>query len=605
MVSKIEWLSDALLSLGAKLPGANDSIAVEEAVTSLDCVRRASFIGDKALKDKRPCVFSREALIPSSAFMYSSKNIHEVHKKGPACLNKLGDCRLYGGVVVETKRLTFAAAVVHSNERGEDSIIMIAPGVDVAALEGEWHDDAHVKDSWESHVLREEAAEFSAMRVEGERATRNNGVDMTPSVLLNSKSVMTSRYGVHPFLSVRTFRNKSERAMVEKVVADVLKVVKPAEYCLSIMIEKMRAVLLCTLFQSDYTSAAPEVVIPEKRWRNDHAVRLVGRPVITALAMITLQCVSDDTRDENGDLLSEFEFGVVRHRGNDAVVRSVEELERRHISDASSIEGTMLKVHEESMFNIADAMSNLGRPYDTECVYASDEPNVTDCIEAVARTLFVSEDVAKVMEYIRGKGKGLSTKSSLSLLGKCLNERQVIVLATREKDGRVSNCGYFGRDKSNECIGIFAFKTLVLRPWATLLILSDGQVHRLNTREPESTPEDLRLPRETLAFGFETAKLSSFTEYTAKITELENSIKDISAENRSLKNTLKDLVRKVDLLVEKKLDNDDTETPTAPPAPPGDDAVLTAKRDSAEEAATVGLKRARMVLESAAKRECV
>jgi hypothetical protein len=281
MVSKIEWLSDALLSLGAKLPGANDSIAVEEAVTSLDCVRRASFIGDKALKDKRPCVFSREALIPSSAFMYSSKNIHEVHKKGPACLNKLGDCRLYGGVVVETKRLTFAAAVVHSNERGEDSIIMIAPGVDVAALEGEWHDDAHVKDSWESHVLREEAAEFSAMRVEGERATRNTGVDMTPSVLLNSKSVMTSRYGVHPFLSVRTFRNKSERAMVEKVVADVLKVVKPAESCLSIMIEKMRAVLLCTLFQSDYTSAAPEVVIPEKRCspgrkachhcsRNDH-----------------------------------------------------------------------------------------------------------------------------------------------------------------------------------------------------------------------------------------------------------------------------------------------------------------------------------------------
>jgi hypothetical protein len=64
-------------------------------------------------------------------------------------------------------------------------------------------------------------------------------------------------------------------------------------------------------------------------------------------------------------------------------------------------------------------------------------------------------------------------------------------------------------------------------------------------------------------------------------------------------------VRKVDLLVEKKLDNDDTETPTAPPAPPGDDAVLTAKRDSAEEAATVGLKRARMVLESAAKRVCV
>ena len=321
--------------------------------------------------------------------------------------------------------------------------------------------------------------------------------------------------------------------------------------------------------------------------------------------MITLQCVSDDTRDENGDLMSEFEYGVVRHRGNDAVVRSVEEYERRNISDASSIEGTMLQVHEESMFNIADAMANLGRPYDTECVYASDEPNVTDCIEAVARTLFVSEDVSKIMDYMRGKTKGLSTKSTLALLGKCLNGRQVIVLATREKDGRISSCGYFGREKSNESIGRFAFQTLVLRPWATILILSDGQVHRLNTREPDSTPEDLRLHRETLALGLETAKLPSYTEHTAKIAELEQSVKDVFAENKSLKTMLKDLVRKVDLLVEKQLEKDDTDTPAAPPAPPEDGAVLTAKRDGAEEAVTVGLKRARMVLESAVKRVCV
>lgn len=605
MSTKIEWLSDALLALGAKLPGANSAISVEEAVTSLDCLRRASFIGDKAVKDKRPSVLSREALIPSSAFLYSSKNNHELHKTGPAVLNKLGECRVYGGVVVETKRLTFAAAVVHSHQKGEDSLIMVAPGVDLAALEAEWHDDAHCKDSWESHVLREEAAEFSAMRVEGERATRNTGVDMTPSVFLNSKNVVTSRFGVHPYMSARTFRNKSERSMVEQAVADVLKVLKPAEGCLSNMIDKMQAVLLCSLFQTDYCQPAPEAIVPEKRWRNDHAARLVGRPILTALAMIALQCVSDDTRDENGDLVSEFEYGVVRHRGNDAVVRSVEEYERRQISDASSIEGSMLAVSNEKMFNIPDAMSNLGRPYDTECVYASDEPNVTDCVEAVARTLFRSEDVAKVMDYLRGKVKGLSTKSTLALLGKCLTGRQVIVLATREKDGRISSCGYFGREKSNESIGRFAFQTLVLRPWATILIMSDGQVHRLNTREPESTPEDLRLPRETLVLGIETSKLPSFTECTAKIAQLEQSLKDVSAENKSLKTMLKDLVRKVDLLVAKQLEKDDTKIPADPPVPPGDGDALTAKRDSAEEAVTVGLKRARAVLESAAQRVCV
>ena len=479
MSTKIEWLSDALLALGAELPGANDSIAVEEAVTSLDCLRRASFIGDKAIKDKRPCILSREALIPSSAFLYSSKNNHEVHKTGPAVLNRLGDCRVYGGVIIETKRLTFAAAVIHSNEKGEDSLVMVAPGVDLAAIEAEWHDDAHCKDSWESHVLREEAAEFSAMRVEGEKKTRKTGVDMTPSVFLNSTNVMTSRYGVHPFMSARTFRNKSERSMVEQTVADVLKVLKPADGCLSNMIDKMRAVLLCTLLQTDYCQPPPEAVVPDKRWRADHAARLVGRPILTALAMVALQCVSDDTRAENGDLLSEFEYGVARHRGNDAVVRSVEEYERRQISDASSIEGTVLEVSKEKMFNIQDAMANLGRPYDTEVVYATDEPNITDCVEAVARTLFRSEDVAKIMDYLRGKVKGLSTKSTLALLGKCLDERQVLELSNREKDGRISNCCYHGRDKHNESIGRFAFETLVLRPWATILILSDGQVHRL------------------------------------------------------------------------------------------------------------------------------
>ena len=46
--------------------------------------------------------------------------------------------------------------------------------------------------------------------------------------------------------------------------------------------------------------------------------------------------------------------------------------------------------------------------------------------------------------------------------------------------------------------------------------------------KPEST-EDLR-HRETLVLGLETAKLLSYTEHNAKIAELEQSIKDISAE---------------------------------------------------------------------------
>lgn len=545
--------------LGTTLPGANDALAVDEAVTSLDVARRDSITNNSALFDLRPSILTKESLIPSSAYLYSTKVPEEQFK--PNCVNigKLNDARVFGGCIVETPRTRFAAAIIFSPN--SNALVMFAPNVELAVLESEYHDDAHAKECWERHVLREDGPEFMACRVEAERTTRTAGIKDTPSEFVFEKDVNVTRYGIHPWMSARLVNNEQELQMVTATIAEVLRILPPCSSNLSSIVEDAKAMLLCTVLQSG--KVKPDIDgADSSKGRREAASALAGRPVITASAMIILQAVTDDTRDEHGNPMAEFEFGVRRHPDNIAIMRRIQEEERSVMHHNARAKGTDLSKGKERIFNFQDAMEGLGRDFDTQLIVECNPEHPEAVLEAVARDLFPEEDVPVVVAACKDSVKGLSLRSTVATMAKCLDDRQVIAVITRERDGRVSNASWHGSKLKNDCISMNSFQTLVLRPWATLLMISDSSVFKILTKEPESTPEHLRLHREKLRINGRAGGQSALNkEVFERLAGAERSLGDVSAEVRMLKSNVKDLTRKIDIVLERAVTQEDRGEP--------------------------------------------
>ena len=132
-------LPNVLCRLGSKFSGAGDSVAIEEAISTLDKTRRAAVIGNENAINTRPSIIHVDSLVPSDIFLYNETNKNSFNPKIKN-LCKVKNLKIIGGLMMQTKRCVFPVSVMYTDDQG--AVILHAGSVPFAALEAEFHDSA-------------------------------------------------------------------------------------------------------------------------------------------------------------------------------------------------------------------------------------------------------------------------------------------------------------------------------------------------------------------------------------------------------------------------------------------------------------------------------
>lgn len=584
-----------LASIGHRLKGASDAISVEDALSSLDCVRFAAFSNNDSVLSCKPCPLISDSLMPTSFFFHNTvdKKENDTTCKGGVNLHRYTSMMVVGACMMETNTASFPVCILFS--RSQKLLMIYAHDMCLATLEADLYDSAFGDCKWEDFVLKEEAVWIKNSRQEAAVAGRNVGFDKLPDFMAGDDDMYSVRYGVVPFMCLRTVKNSCEMSMVTKALAKTLAVI-PMGNDLAIEAKGCQCIQLATVFETGDPIVPREVSQVSSTNLCSWSDQISKRSVLTAVSTLILQQAYDDSTDGNGELISEIGFQMSPHQGNSAVIGEAAASESAVVRASLSTKSTELQACTDKPPTLPHAMENVRSNYAVRLLADCDELGVKKAIETVSSVLFCREDFSRVASVCCSEtSPTLTIASALSVLGKCLMEKQALVIASRETDGRLGSIKAVGSTRTIEKVSIKSFRRYVISPWATVLIVDKSRIFHLEIREPDTVTstemrkEKLRLKedakltqRPTLDTRELEQKIETLSASLQTTTESLTSIRSMLSSSRAAHDVLKkekddmeafmkELSRKVDYLVTAKAESFPTPPvePLAPaPAPP-------------------------------------
>jgi hypothetical protein len=617
MLFEVMTMPKVLCELGHKLTGAADSISVEEAISSLDHVRKAAFTDNERDVAMKPPVLLCDNLEPSSFFLHNQKVTQEEFKKGSPNLFQIPNLGVLGGCMMHTERCCFPVVILYSST--DDVMLVYCPRAPIAGLEADMYDSAFRPASagpptWEDTVLKEEAKEVMQWRREAAVATRNIGYDSIPKFMCGDEDIYITRHGVIPYLSLRAFENEGEYKLVEKAVTRAMCILPAADGTLLFPSDKAdtpnNPILLASTFLTGEFACPREIT--ERSPSKSDVEDVCRRPVITTVAFSILRYGIDNSTDHNGARINEYNLSLPWHKDQKGTFHEEKqkELVMHLMARGNKVTDVWQSINHDESYSLPAIMKRMGRSYitqpivDGEAVTAAGDNVVRSVTEAIALAAFKPKDADFVLgTCAKMSESSMTVASAISVLGKCLTESQAIMVASRDQDGRFGQVKLVGNSGTIAQVNKHNFARLAcLCTWVTTFIVDKGQVvSMLCVKDPEHVRaampggethsldhQKLELREGTSAAqGANVAVVKGMSESMEKLTEnlgkvtgklnatkkdaaelkqsYDANIVKLMAKNESMKSSIKELTRKVDVLITRAM-QETAETTVQPPA---------------------------------------
>jgi hypothetical protein len=547
-----------LCDIGHRLTGAEETLAVEDAISPLDHVRLAAFTNNIERISCKPPVLQCDSMVPGALFTYNEANDQRI-LKGNKNIHSIGGLHVVGGAIMHTRTARFAVSLLYGHK--SKAVLVHAGGVSIACLEAELYDSAFDADEkWESVILGSEKGEFMKWRKEAATEVRLDGLSKTPKYLLGNDCYHVLRYGVTSLLSLRAPENGHEWSMVmQRLVAD-LKVLPGGDPKLMEQSEHHTSIVTGFMARSDYElPVGRETVVPSAEERKQKAESLVENAVLTWLAYIVLRNASDDAFDQQDEPMSEVHSGIRRLSSHTSVLQDSGSKEASFQSRAKGATVTELESFEETGFTLPSVMHGMNRLYTTKAICPVKEATGNTVMESVALEVFGPEDTKHVTESSGSRcAPNITPNSAISVLGKCLAEDQAILVVSREPDGRIVNAKLVGHDVVVPNVNKDAMRRMILFPWVTVVIVDSDRVSLLLIKDPNNDAAHSCFSRQPLKLR-ESAKprssgSSDVTEFKGEMEAMKKEMTELSQANNALMSAVKEFERKLNYCVESRAD---------------------------------------------------
>ena len=561
--------STALTRLGTKFTGAGDSVSIEEAISTLDRVRRAAVTAkEEELKKSKPPLLFTDSVNPSDLFLYANTRDSNF-VKGDKKLN-VKNLHVVGGAIYESKRCTFPVSILYSER--SNAVIINSCGTPFAELELEFYDYAFDKDkTWLKLVMDASSIEEHSQWHKEACTARKAGIHNTPHFLLGAESYTMVRNGVTPFMCLRAPENSSEYGLVVAAVQSDLRVFPHGSKEMMLNANKTRRVMLGFQGRTSAEMEVPrEVTPPSTKERYEKATELVSHAVLTFAANIVLKNAVDDGFDEQDQPYAEYSTGIVHRSSHDAVMREVEAEEASFVMASKDNKVAGLASIRSFEFTISTVFKNTERVYATKAV--CENSDAMTVMSAVAREIFHESDA----KFVENKcaplvSESMTTNTAISVLGKCLDDPFALIVITRDNDGRISNAKLIANDLVITSINIDALTRLATYTWTQFVIIDKEKVSVLLTRDPEYVFNAVSFEREKFRLRDSSKRegssrpSSNMEETRPKIEELVAQVQALKSANEATLAAVNEFKRKLDFIVEMKAEADDP--PAARPLP--------------------------------------
>lgn len=608
-------LPEILCQLGRGLAGAEECLAVEEAISPLDKVRLAAFTGDID-PICRPPLLGTDSMIPGELFLYNEGCSSRI-LKGQHNVHQIRGLHVVGGAMMHTMTCVFPVSILYSDIKG--GLVLHAGSVPIAKLESEFYDLAFSgSDSWAKYVMGSEAIEFAQWRREAAAGVRCAGLGGTPRYLIGEDSYRVIRHGVTAFMSLRCPNNDAEHAAVKQRLVDDLAVLPKGSRDLMKTYSQHKCIVMCFLGSSDARLPRKEEIVEpplDERLRSADTL-LDDNPVLTWISSIILHCACDDAFDQQGEPIGEYYSGLKYKSKNEGVISDVSSREKAFLVRARNTKCTDIETNglaNPGPFTLTEVMKDTNRSHATKAVCDLTGTQSKVVMETVASAIFDADDAKLVADICASNcTSSMTPVTAVSVLGKCLVDHQALVIVTRDTDGRISNAKLVGYQTVVPKLNKDALARMMLFPWATVLFVDKERVSMLLVKDPEFVDGKL-FEREPLKLRESAKPRSSSGDCTLQKTvdELKQEVASLKAENTAAITAIKDFEKKLNFLVEKKAtDQEDESRPQfqqALPPPPEVAAPSAPSPPSATEDSEVikSLKRTLATLTTfASKRKC-
>lgn len=484
-------MPNVLAELGHKLNGVANTFAIEESISTLDHVRKASFTDSCADINTKPPVLLCDNLEPSSFFLYSKQTTSslfgadEQFKQGCPNVFSVPNLEIMGGCMMHTERCCFPVVVLHS--KTEDVLLVYCPRAPIDGLEAEMYDSAFVDSTmaWEDVVLGEEAPEVKEWRREAAVATRNIGYRDIPEFMCGDKDVNTMRYGVIPYLSLRAVKNEGECKRVYSAVSRMMSILPVGENRSLYERKSEPSLVLATMLLTGDFMCPKEI---EERTPTREVIEGVcSRPVITTVAFAILRFGMDTAVDHNSKFISESRHDLPWDAKQRKTFDMEADKERTMYKKAKGVKVSEVwhSTNDDESYSLPALMPKMGRPYTTRhlidggAAVTAGGNAVLAVVEAIAIAAFHAKDRMALINSCTNLSN-MTVFSAIVMMGKKVKEGQAILVASRDKDGRLGQVRLVGNNAEKQGItqvGKHNFARLVcLCPWITTFIVDRGNV---------------------------------------------------------------------------------------------------------------------------------
>jgi len=562
-------LPDVLCKLGRQLAGAEECLAVDEAISPLDKVRLAAFTGKLESISCLPPLLGTDSMIPGELFLYSDTCEARI-LRGPHNMHEVRGIHVVGGAMMQTKTCKFPVSILYSDIKGE--LMLHAGDVPIANLEAEFYDSAFCEsDTWAYYVMGAEANEFAQWRREAATGVRSAGLGGTPQHLIGEDCYRVLRRGVTPFLCLRAPENEAEFAAVKNRLANDLAVLPKGTRDLMKTYSQHKSIMMAFVGSSD--SRLPrkaEIVETPLEERLQAANTLLdNNPVLSWISSIIIHSACDDAFGEGPT--GPFHSGLVYKSVNERAIDESKSYESSFLIRARNKKCTDIEnqdVSDAEPFTLTVVMRDLNRSYATKsvCDLTGTEPRVV--METVARAIFDPDDAKIVADSCTSScTSNMTPVTAVSVLGKCLVDHQALAIVTRDTDARISNAKLVGFQTVVPRLHKDSLTRLLLFPWVTVLFVDKERVSVLLVKDPEHVQSAV-FNREPLRLRASAKSCGALGDTTLQktIEELKQDVASLKKENTAAIASIKDFEKKLNFMVEKKA-TEQVDDPPPMPAP--------------------------------------
>lgn len=560
-------LASALCKLATQFSGAGDCVSVEDAISTLDRIRRAAVTAkEQSLYDSKPPLFLADALTPNELFLYAKHRSTFV--KGDKNVSIKG-LHVVGGAIYESKRCTFPVSILYSER--SNAVIINSCGTPFAELEVEFYDYAFNDDkTWLNLVMDAASIKEHTQWHKEASTTRKVGINNIPEFLLGAETYCMLRNGVTPFMCLRAPENDAEYNRVVQHVQSDLRVFPHGSKEMMSNSTKTRKIKLAFQGRTCPEMQVPLEVTPASTVeRHEKATELLLHATLTFIANIVLKNAVDNAFDEQEQPIAEHPTGIIHCSDHDEVLRHVEAEEASFVLAARDNKMTGLESFRSYEFTLQAVMKYTDRVYTTKCICeGSDAMSV---MSAVARELFQETDAKLVDDKCAPLiSESTTCNSAVSLIGKCLDHPFAIVVISREQDGRISNAKMITHDLVIPNVNLDALTRLTSYTWTQFVVIDKEKVSVLLTRDPEYIANVASFEREKFRIRDRAdcerlcvrGSLSNMDQTRPKIEELVLQVQALKKSNEATLSAVNEFKRKLDFVVEQKAEEEDS-----PPRP--------------------------------------